>query len=214
MKLAKLLAGSFPPGSSIPYIEAVLGQGKQIDETEKKTNGNTQSIEELNETVVVLREDVDAAQQAADTAQQTADAAQESADTAKDAADAAQETADSAVTAAQSAQGSADAANEAIEVLGDRVIVTDNTAPQIVQGPLQAASFRVGGVKVVGSRVTGFTDPTGTGSKAGIAADATYAVGAAYSQSEVAALAAGLVEARKTIAALQALILSHGLGGA
>lgn len=219
--MAKLLAGSFPPGSSIPYIEAVLGQGKQIDETEKKTNGNTQSIEELNGTVADLRTDLDAnvlatqaAQQAADAAQGTADTAIANAEAAQNSADAAQGVAAQALLNAASAQSTADTAQEGVDDLQQHAIRDNTMAPQVVLSTFQALSFRVNGVQVVGAQVAGFTAPTGTQKKDGVAADTSYPVGAAYSQAEVQALATGLVEARQMIAALQALILAHGLGGA
>lgn len=90
----------------------------------------------------------------------------------------------------------------------------NKTALQVMQGPLSIGTeIRVNNVKVMGGRQLGWEAATGTLKKGGINGAAAYTVGAAYSQAEVQALADGLVEARQTIAALVALVMSHGLAG-
>lgn len=211
--MAQILAGSFPPGSPRAYIEAVLGQAKQIDDTEKATNGNTKNIAELNDVVVVIRDDLDANVIATQAAQSAADQAIDDAATAQQAAEDAQEDADQAIDDALAAGNLANAAQNDVTDLRTKVIYTNLMTAQSVLGAFQAASYYVAGVKVVGSRVTGFTAPSGASQKTGINANAVYPVSSAYTQAEVQAIAAGLVEARKTIAALQELVIAHGLGG-
>lgn len=77
-----------------------------------------------------------------------------------------------------------------------------------------SVSYKVGGLQVVSAQQTGWTASTGTALKGGMNAATAYTVGATYSQTEVQALAAGLVEARRVIKALQdalAATAGHGL---
>lgn len=77
-----------------------------------------------------------------------------------------------------------------------------------------SVSYKVAGLQVVSAQQTGWTASTGTALKGGINAATAYTVGAAYSQAEVQAIAAGLVEARRVIKALQdalAATTGHGL---
>lgn len=90
----------------------------------------------------------------------------------------------------------------------------NKTALQVMQGPLSIGTeIRVNNVKVMGGRQLGWEAASGTLKKGGINGAAAYTVGAAYSQAEVQALADGLVEARQVIAALVALVMSHGMAG-
>lgn len=85
---------------------------------------------------------------------------------------------------------------------------------QVMDGPLSIGTeIRVNNVKVMGGRQLGWTAASGTLKKGGINGSAAYTAGAAYSQAEIQALADGLVEARQVIAALVALVMSHGLAG-
>lgn len=96
-------------------------------------------------------------------------------------------------------------------ILSDYVSKTA-TDTQTLLSPLNVAtSYSVGGVKVVGARVTGFTTASGTGLKGGFAADNSYTIGTTYSQAQVQALANGLREARQRIKALEDAMRSHGL---
>lgn len=77
-----------------------------------------------------------------------------------------------------------------------------------------SVSYKVAGLQVVSSQQTGWTTSTGTALKGGMNAAAAYPAGALYSQAEVQAIAAGLVEARRVIKALQdalAATAGHGL---
>ena len=76
------------------------------------------------------------------------------------------------------------------------------TAPQSVVSTLGAASFTVNGVQVVGARVSGFTAATGTAYRGAFNANQT---------SDAATVAAGLVETRQRIKALEDAFRAHGL---
>lgn len=83
---------------------------------------------------------------------------------------------------------------------------------QTLASPLNVAtSYSVGGTKVVGVRNTGWTASTGGASKAGINGSTAYTVGAAYSQTEVQAIATGLQQVRQAYVALQTAMAGHGL---
>nr|WP_282559934.1 phage tail protein [Providencia rettgeri] len=86
------------------------------------------------------------------------------------------------------------------------------TTTQTLASPVSVKeSYSVNGVKVIGTRVTGFTASTGTASKSGINASQTYSVGATYSQAEVKAISDALTETRKSLKALEDMARSHGL---
>lgn len=95
-------------------------------------------------------------------------------------------------------------------IIGNAVTPTTDKL-QVVGDVNASASYKVNGVKVVGSRVTGFTASTGTALKGAFSADQTYTIGAAYSQSQVQALASGLTATRQRIKALEDAMHSHGL---
>lgn len=116
-------------------------------------------------------------------------------------------------------------AEGAIIALGGRVGVAESdidfilsdyvsksaTDTQTLSSPLNvASSYSVGGVKVVGARVTGFTAATGTALKGAFAADTSYTVGTTYSQAQVQALANALRETRQRLKALEDAMRSHG----
>lgn len=83
---------------------------------------------------------------------------------------------------------------------------------QSLASPLNvASSYSVGGVKVIGTRVTGWTATTGTALFGAFNANQAYTVGATYSQAEVQAIATGLDQARKRIKALEDSMRGHGL---
>lgn len=98
--------------------------------------------------------------------------------------------------------------------LGNNAVKLNRNSLQVMDGPLSIATeIRVNNIKVMGGRQTGWTAATGTLKKGGINGSASYSAGATYSQAEIQALAEGLVEARQTIAALVALVMSHGMAG-
>lgn len=74
-----------------------------------------------------------------------------------------------------------------------------------------SVSYKVAGLQVVGARQTGWTAATGTAYLGAFNANQAFPVGATYTQSEVQALAAGLVQARQRIKALEDMARTHGL---
>lgn len=74
-----------------------------------------------------------------------------------------------------------------------------------------SGSYFVNGAKVVGARQTGWAAATGTANKGAFNANQSYTVGTTYTQSEVAALATGLQQARQRILALETALRLHGL---
>lgn len=189
--------GSFPPGSSAVFIDLINRLSRLLDTTGNTAEGAEQAAQ--------------AAQSAANSAQQAASGAQTTANAAQTTANAANDAAFDAQTAAGFAQSTADDVQTDFNTNGVRKNVT---ALQIMQGPLSIGTeMRINNIKVIGGRITGWTASTGTAVKGGFDADASYTVGAAYSQSEMQAIAAGLVELRKVVLALQQGVTSHGLIG-
>lgn len=77
-----------------------------------------------------------------------------------------------------------------------------------------SVSYKVAGLQVVSAQQAGWTASTGTALKGGMNAATAYPAGALYSQAEVQAIAAGLVEVRRVVKALQdalAATAGHGL---
>lgn len=94
---------------------------------------------------------------------------------------------------------------------GDYLSKSQKTA-QSMSGALGVTtSLSVNGVKVVGAQQTGWAAATGTASKSAFNADQAYTVGATYSQSEVQAIIAALVETRQRVKALEDMARTHGL---
>ena len=99
-----------------------------------------------------------------------------------------------------------------ISALQDDYVSKTATATQSLASPLNVAtSYSVGGTKVIGARQTGWTAATGTALLGAFNANQAYAVGTTYTQSEVAALATGLQQARQRILALETALRLHGL---
>lgn len=110
--------------------------------------------------------------------------------------------------------GEIDNLNGSIITINSNVVKLNENALQVMEGPLSIGTeIRVNNIKVMGGRQTGWTSPTGTLKKGAINGSAAYTAGAAYSQEEIQVLADGLVEARQVIAALVALVMSHGMAG-
>lgn len=144
-------------------------------------------------------------------AKDTAEGAQQTADEQKTRNDAQDLTLENHGQAINVQRGDIDAL---ADVITNDVIRNDRAQLQIMTGPLSVnAELRISNVKVLGGRITGWTASTGTISRAGLNADQSFTVGAAYSQTEMQALANGLVEVRKLVAALQAAAMSHGMIG-
>ncbi|WP_343103621.1 phage tail protein [Morganella morganii] len=108
------------------------------------------------------------------------------------------------------------ATDQVIQSAGGSFIIGNVVTPttdklQVIGDITASSSYKVNGVKVVGSRVTGFTAATGSALKGVFNASQTYTVGATYTQSEVQAMASGLTAARQRIKALEDAMRSHGL---
>lgn len=190
--MAILNSAAFPPGSSRAFIDAIVRQQTQAQNTDDKTEENTQQLTQVQKAVNELSSALESTDATAKSALQNANSAQETAATALR------------------------AANSAGNGVGDinmNAVFKNVTGTQTVGGPFGASQFNVGGNKVVGGRVGGWTPTTGTEQRGNLNADQGFATSAAYSQAELAAIAAGLVEARKVIHSLCVLILSHGLAG-
>lgn len=106
-----------------------------------------------------------------------------------------------------------DALDSAIVAIATDYVSYTKQAAQAIPGAFQASSFRVNGVKVVGARVGGFPATTGSSSKDSLNADAGYNVGGDYDQGQVQAIASGLVQVRKLVAAIHEALTAHGLIG-
>ncbi|WP_165283118.1 phage tail protein [Serratia sp. 1D1416] len=72
-------------------------------------------------------------------------------------------------------------------------------------------SYKVAGLQVIGARQTGWTAATGTANKSAFNADLAFSVGAAYTQTEIQALADALIAARQRIKALEDMARTHGM---
>ncbi len=99
-----------------------------------------------------------------------------------------------------------------ISALQDDYVSKTATATQSLASPLNVTtSYSVGGTKVIGARQTGWTAANGTALLGAFNANQAYTVGTTYTQSEVAALATGLQQARQRIVALETALRLHGL---
>lgn len=91
-------------------------------------------------------------------------------------------------------------------------IVTPTTDKLQVEGSENVTvSYKVAGLKVIGSRQTGWTAATGTAFLGAFNANQAFAVSAAYTQTEVQAMAAALTETRQRLKALEDMARTHGL---
>lgn len=185
-------ANSFPPGSTRAFIDSIVRQQQAVDDTKKNTDQNTTDVKKFQEALNALNTTLDTTTATAATALQNAQTAQ---------------------TTANSALSAANSAGNGVGDLNQNAVLKSATATQNVGGPLGASQFNVGNSKVVGARVAGWTPSTGTASRDGLNADEGYAASAVYTPSDIQALASGLVEVRKLVAALQSALTSHGLIG-
>lgn len=90
-------------------------------------------------------------------------------------------------------------------------VATPTTDKLQVGGSVNAVSYKVAGIQVVGAQQTGWTAATGTANKGAFNADQSYTIGASYSQSEVQALADALKAACQRVKALEDMARAHGL---
>lgn len=219
-----------PDNFSTPYKLYVLAQSSDLTATANQANGAANSAYEANQTNIQQQVEID--QNTSDISAMDVRVASAEAELAN------HETRISANTASiVSLDGRVDDAESDINDLQAHVIRNDVTTNQTVNSgggyflvgniPVPttdkfqvdsaintAVAYKVAGVRVVAARVTGWTADTGTATKGGMNADATFAVSAAYTQSEVQALATALIETRRQLKAVTDLLLSHGLAGA
>lgn len=190
--MAILTSGSFPAGSSPAFIDAMLRQQRQTQDTGKKTDDNATQLSQVQQAVNALSSDLNSVSSTANSAMNTAN------------------------TAAQQAAQALRAANNAGNGVGDinmNAVFKNVTATQTVGGPFGATQFNVGGAKVVGARSTGWAPVAGGEQRGGLNADQGFPAGGSYSQGEVQAIGAGLTEARRHIAAIYNALAGHGLIG-
>lgn len=103
------------------------------------------------------------------------------------------------------------AENEINEIQADYVSKSTTTT-QNLSSPLNVkTSLSIDGTKVVGPRQTGWTAGVGTPLYTAFNADQDFFIGPTYSQTEVAAAATGVYQARKRILALERAMRAHGL---
>ena len=190
--MALLNTSSFPPGSSRAFIDEIIRQQKQVTDTGNQGNQNAEALTQVQKAVNELSSALEGTTATAKSALQTANSAQE---------------------AAAAAQRAANNAGNGVGDLNMNAVLKNVTDPQTVGGPFGASNFRVGGAQVVGARVGGWQPVTGTQERGGINADQTFNASAAYSQAEANAVASGLLEARRVIAALYGAMAQHGLIG-
>ncbi|MDW4577809.1 hypothetical protein ACFBQR_17880 [Atlantibacter hermannii] len=99
-----------------------------------------------------------------------------------------------------------------ISDIQDDYVSKSATAPQEILSPLGiATSFSIDGTKVLGPQQTGWTPGTGSPNLDAFDADLNFSVGATYSQTELQAIAAALVEVRQRLLALEQSDRTHGL---
>lgn len=190
--MAILNTSSFPPGSSRAFMDEIIRQQRKVEDTSQQGNDNQEALTQVQKAVNSLSSALETTSSTATSALQTANSAKED---------------------AAAAQRAANSAGNGVGDINMNAVFKNVTAAQTVGGPFGASQFTVGGTKVVGARVTGWTAVTGAQKAGGINADQNYPAGAAYSQAEVLALASGLQEARQVIAALYGAMASHGLIG-
>ncbi|WP_105601290.1 phage tail protein [Cronobacter sakazakii] len=86
------------------------------------------------------------------------------------------------------------------------------TATQNLASPVNVTtSYSIDGTKVIGARQTGWTAATGTSLLSAFNANQSYSASTTYTQSEISALATGLVQARQRIKAMEDALRAHGL---
>ncbi len=108
--------------------------------------------------------------------------------------------------------GRVTAAEGNITALQGDYVSKSATAPQSLSSPINVTtSYSIGGTKVVGARQTGWTAGTGTALLGAFNANQAYTASATYTQSEINAIIAGVIQARQRILALENAVRTHGL---
>lgn len=105
-----------------------------------------------------------------------------------------------------------DTAEQEIDFLQQDYVSKTAVTLQSLASPLGiTTSLSVNGVKVVGTRDTGWTAATGTPLKGAFNSSNGYTTGTTYSQFELQQIAIGLVQARQRVKALEDALRAHGL---
>ncbi len=197
-KLASLSGGDH---EIIKFLE-----GTQIDASDAVGGAN-----DAASAAKAAQDSADQAQQSANTAQSSANQASQDAAAAQADANTAQAAADQASVDAGTAQSTANSALQLAQNIDADYISRSNPSGQSVVSTFQAASYRILGVQVVGMRIFGITAATGNPYYGAFNGSTTYSVSAAYTQSEVVAIANALSQARERIIALEKAMRDHGL---
>lgn len=100
---------------------------------------------------------------------------------------------------------------EVAYISGDYVSKTVTTTQELASPLDVTTSYSVGGVKVVGARVTGFTPATGTALKGAFDADQAFTVSDPPTQAEIQAIADAVVANRQRTKAHDDALRAHGL---
>lgn len=91
-------------------------------------------------------------------------------------------------------------------------IVTPTTDKLQVEGSENVTvSYKVAGIQVVSARQTGWTAATGTAFLGAFNANQAFTISAAYTQTEIQAMATALTETRQRLKALEDMARTHGL---
>lgn len=212
LQALELNAGSLPPGFSPVYQRYVLSQQQDMSSIAKKANsagsGVYGALVRLDEHDLVLADHesrLETAESAiADHEQRIAKAESDIADHELRITAAENELADHELRLTQ--------AEDDISDIQTDYVSKSATSTQTLLSPLGiATSFSIDGVKVLGQQQAGWTAGVGTENLGSFDADLSFTVGAAYSQSEVQAIATELVAARQRILALELAMRTHGL---
>lgn len=106
--------------------------------------------------------------------------------------------------------------SQSVQASGGSFLVGNIAAPttdklQVSGSENVTVSYKVAGLQVIGARQTGWTPSTGTPLLGAFNADQTFTVSAAYTQTEIQAMATALTEARQRLKALEDMARTHGL---
>lgn len=109
-------------------------------------------------------------------------------------------------------QTSLSAIDSRVGTIENNYVSKSVTGLQTLSSPISVAtSVAVNGTKVLGARDTGWNQPTFVTTKGTFNAETNYSVSTSYNQGEIQLIGAGLKEARRRLATLEAAIRGHGL---
>ncbi|HBS5629906.1 TPA: phage tail protein [Klebsiella pneumoniae] len=106
--------------------------------------------------------------------------------------------------------------SQSVQASGGSFLIGNITTPtadklQVEGSENVTVSYKVAGLQVIGARQTGWTAATGTAFLGSFNANQAFTVSAAYTQTEVQAMATALTEARQRLKALEDMARTHGL---